>query len=259
VERAGGAVEFAWARAERQVAEWLGHWLAVLPHWPGEPEWVEAAFGGVAGAGEGWGAVEWPTPGGGTLALRGRVDRVDVLGRDAKGRPRLWVEDYKRGQPSFKTERVEAGFDLQLPLYLEVARRATGGVPAGMTYAALRAERSRARHRDEPVEAAVHEHRGRFDWGLVQEAAGRPPDWGKLPFRLKFKKDGTPMARSDGVGGDVLQSVIDAAVRRAVELASAMLSGDVAVAPVADGNDLPCDLCAYRGVCRVGAGVDRRE
>ena len=259
VERAGGAVEFAWARAERQVAEWLGHWLAVLPHWPGEPEWVEAAFGGVAGAGEGWGAVEWPTPGGGTLALRGRVDRVDVLGRDAKGRPRLWVEDYKRGQPSFKTERVEAGFDLQLPLYLEVARRATGGVPTGMTYAALRAERSRARHRDEPVEAAVHEHRGRFDWGLVQEAAGRPPDWGKLPFRLKLKKDGTPMARSDGVGGDVLQSVIDAAVRRAVELASAMLSGDVAVAPVADGNDLPCDLCAYRGVCRVGAGVDRRE
>ncbi len=263
VDHAGSTVEFAWGRAERQVAEWLRHWLAVLPDWPGEPEWVEAAFGGSPDeGGDGgtvWGVVEWPMPGGGALALRGRVDRVDVLGTDPQGRPRLWVEDYKRGRPTFKPDRVKWGFDLQLPLYLEVARRATGGVPAGMTYAALRADQTRGRHRDEPVESAAHAHRGRFDWALVQEAAGRPPDWARLPFVAKFKKDGTPMARSDGVGRAQLLEVIDTAVQRAVELAAGMVSGDVAVAPVADGKELPCDLCAYRGVCRVGAGVDLRE
>lgn len=251
VDRAGGSVEFAWARAERQAVDWVRHWLGVLPGWPGDPEWVEAGFGDGAA----WGAAEWPLEPGGTLALRGRVDRVDVLGRDAAGRPRVWVEDYKRGRPGFKVERVEAGLDLQLPLYLEVARRSTGGIPAGMTYAALKPERPRSRHRDEVPEGASHEHRGRFDWGLVREAAGGMPDWERLPFRMNLTKTGTPGVHSDGVGADALQGVVDAAVRRASELAAGMLAGDVAVAPVPDEGALPCERCAHRGVCRVGAGL----
>jgi ATP-dependent helicase/nuclease subunit B len=250
IDRAGGAVEFAWARAEGHAVEWLRHWLSVLAEWPGDPEWVEAAFG----EGMGWGLMEWPVDGGGTLALRGRVDRVDVLGKDARGRPRIWVEDYKRGQRRFKIERVEAGLDLQLPLYLDVASRATGGVPAGMTYAALRPERSRSRHRDEPPESNAHEHRGRFAWELVREAAGKEPPWERLPFKLKLKKDGTPSSYSDGVGLDELKGVVATAVATSVALAAGMLAGDVAVAPVPDGNQLPCETCAHRGVCRVGAG-----
>jgi ATP-dependent helicase/nuclease subunit B len=199
--------------------------------------------------------MEWAVPSGGTLSLRGRVDRVDVLGRNIDGRPRVWIEDYKRGQPRFKLDRVMAGFDLQLPLYLMVASRATEGVPAGMTYAALRPERPRSRHREELPEGFSHQHRGRFDWELVRDAAGGMPAWERLPFRFKLKKDGMPSFDSDGVAASSLKDILRVAAARAAELASEMLGGDISVAPIPDGAKLPCDSCPYRGVCRVGAGL----
>ena len=247
VARAGVVVGFALARAERQAAEWIRHWLAVLAHWPGEPERVEMKFG----PGSEWPELEVDVGEGRVVVLQGRVDRVDRVGEEADGRPRLWVVDYKRGAQGFDPARVEAGFDLQLPLYLEAVRRATGGVPVGMTYTSLKPERKRGKNRNEVSEGDGYRHRGRFDFWALDGV-----NWEALPFAVKLKKDGSPYAISDGVDAGRLKAVVDSALARASALGGQMLEGDVAAQPVRDGQRLPCDHCAYRAVCRIGPGED---
>lgn len=74
-------------------------------------------------------AVVYETPSG-NVQLRGRIDRVDLIGDD--GDAQLYIVDYKTGQlPSDKD--ILEGRNLQLPLYIEAAQKvlsnqATGGM-----------------------------------------------------------------------------------------------------------------------------------
>ncbi len=243
----GAGVEFALARAEKQVVEWVRHWLEVLGRWPGEPRWVEAGFGRTGD----WPAVHVRLEGGREIRIEGQVDRVDLLVSTDEGEAAAWVVDYKRGDRRMDPRRVAQGFELQLPLYLKAVTEGTGLLPGGMTYAALSRSRPRSEHRADPGEGATYSHRGRVDVGVVRTVAGEL-DWEALPFQVRFKKDGSPSAVGDGVTTEGLVAVLDAAVKRVGELGAGLLEGNVGADPVMDRGELPCDFCDYRGVCRKG-------
>jgi ATP-dependent helicase/nuclease subunit B len=246
----GAGVEFALRRAERQVVEWVRHWLEVLGRWPGEPRWVEARFGARGD----WPPVRVRLEGDREVCIAGQVDRVDLLVSEDEGECAAWVVDYKRGTRQLRPDQVARGFELQLPLYLQAVTAGTGFLPGGMTYAVLTRTRRRAVHREDPGEGGSYAHRGRVNIDAVRQVAG-DVTWEELPFHVKFRKDGTPYQNADGVPAPGLQEVLDAALKRVGELGAGLLAGDVSAAPVANRGELPCDRCAYRGVCRVGEGV----
>lgn len=242
----GAGVEFALRRAEGQVVAWVRHWLGVLGRWPGEPQWVEAGFGHKGD----WPALVVRLEAGGEVRIEGQVDRVDLLVSADEGECAAWVVDYKRGERRMDERRVAQGFELQLPLYLKAVTEGTGFLPGGMTYATLVRSRPRSGHRGEPADVASYSHRGRVDVTTVQAVAG-PMAWEELPFQVRIKRDGSPSAVGDGVLSDRLAEVLDSAVKRVGELGAGLMEGDVGAVPMADRGELPCEFCAYRGVCRI--------
>ena len=243
----GPGVWFELGRAEESVVAWIRHWLAVLPLWPGEPEWVEEPFGSV----HGWGSLDIGLTDDARVRIVGKVDRVDVLPLAGGEDGLAWVVDYKGGLRRLDPRRVAAGFELQLPLYLRAVCQGTGLRPAGMTYASLKPQRERSTTRDEPGGEPAYVHRGRIDVEAVNTVAGGV-DWSLLPFAVRLKKDGSPYANSDGALSGELERLMESALGRVRELGEGLLAGDVSARPVADAGQLPCEYCAYRDVCRIG-------
>jgi len=250
VATGGPGVLFELGRAEQVVVAWIRHWLEVLPSWPAEPEWVEESFS----AGDGWGSLDVPLSGGGRVRIIGKVDRVDVLPLRGGDDGLAWVVDYKGGERKLDPRRVEAGFELQLPLYLRAVCQGTGLRPAGMTYASLRPKRERSTHRGEAGDGPRYVHRGRIDVAAVTEAVG-VVDWSRLPFSVKLKKDGMPYANTDGAPPGELERLLELALERVRGLGDGLLAGDVSARPVPNGGMLPCERCGYRDVCRINSSA----
>jgi ATP-dependent helicase/nuclease subunit B len=110
----------------RQAEDYLA---AVGDGWdePPSPRFVELAFGNVPNAEpspEDAATLPCVTfgPPGGTVRVRGRIDRIDVGRRD--GRHAFTVIDYKtRWAPRFQFADIGAGRALQLAIYASAARR----------------------------------------------------------------------------------------------------------------------------------------
>jgi ATP-dependent helicase/DNAse subunit B len=71
--------------------------------------------------------------GDGTIRLRGRVDRVDVMSDG-----RFMITDYKTGSSHHRLKDIMAGKALQLPLYLRAVETLTGREGVAGTYYTLR-------------------------------------------------------------------------------------------------------------------------
>ncbi|MCK9298092.1 MAG: exodeoxyribonuclease V subunit gamma [Methanoculleus sp.] len=80
--------------------------------------------------------------GDGTIRLRGRVDRVDVMSDG-----RFMITDYKTGSSHHRLKDIMAGKALQLPLYLRAVETLTGREGVAGTYYTLR----RGEVRNKPV------------------------------------------------------------------------------------------------------------
>ncbi|NLA99358.1 MAG: PD-(D/E)XK nuclease family protein [Methanomicrobiales archaeon] len=78
----------------------------------------------------------------GTIRLRGRIDRVDILPEG-----RFMITDYKTGSSHPRLKDIEAGKALQLPLYLLAVETLTGMEGVAGTYYTLR----RGKIRNQPV------------------------------------------------------------------------------------------------------------
>ncbi|MBL4846269.1 MAG: PD-(D/E)XK nuclease family protein, partial [Planctomycetes bacterium] len=104
-----------------------------------EPWGFELAFGPETESG----ALEIEArPLGGTITLRGQIDRVDLVGRPegADGPQEGFVTDYKLGGREVDGKYLDAmhrGNRLQIPLYLLALERVFGVRPLGAAFAAL--------------------------------------------------------------------------------------------------------------------------
>jgi ATP-dependent helicase/nuclease subunit B len=122
----------------RVLAESLQDFVETLVTWMRgqyefDPAVAELEFGIGAGSAPAW---EIDLGAGHRLALRGRIDRIDLC-RETDGRALCVVMDYKSGQKKLDKILVEHGVQLQLLAYLAAIRSWPPEVWAGMNLSAI--------------------------------------------------------------------------------------------------------------------------
>jgi len=231
-----------------------------------DPAVAELEFGMGAGGAPAW---EMDLGAGRRLALRGRIDRID-LRRETADRALCVVMDYKSGRRKLDPLLVANGIQLQLLGYLATASRwrdprkwlgVPSLIPAGAFYVNLRGQYERGTTRDEALADAdtarkrAYRHTGRFDAGaLARLDHARAAD----QFDYRLNKDGTLRSNSaEALPGAELQKLLDAVEAQLRNMGRAIFSGAMPVAPYRKGRETPCEFCDYRAICRIDPWTHR--
>jgi ATP-dependent helicase/nuclease subunit B len=195
-----------------------------------------------------------------TLALSGRVDRIDLC--DTGAQSLAVVMDYKSSEQKLDNVLLAHGVQLQLLGYLAAIRHWPedfwGGkkiIPAGVFYVNLRGHFESGGSRGEVLAEAetarrlAYQHTGRFNAAYLEYLDRTQA---RDQFNYKLKKDGTVWANSvEALTGTELNALIIQAEERLKTIAQEIYAGKAAVSPYQKGAALKaCKYCAYRAVCR---------
>jgi ATP-dependent helicase/nuclease subunit B len=255
-----------------------------------DPAVAELEFGIGAGGAPAW---EIDLGAGHRLALRGRIDRIDLC-RETDGRVLCVVMDYKSGQRKLDKIRVEHGVQLQLLAYLAAIRswppevwsglnlpaffslasplgRGEGeepnnsGVlkiaPAGVFYVNLRGQYESGDTRDEALTDAAgarkraYRHNGRFDASALSRLdRTRAAD----QFNYRLNKDGSVRSNSvEALPRAEFEALLDRVETQLQKMGRAIFSGAAQVDPYRRGHETPCEFCDYRAACRIDPWTHR--
>jgi ATP-dependent helicase/nuclease subunit B len=255
----------------RVLAESLQDFVETLVTWMRgqyefDPAMAELEFGFSPGGAPAW-EIDWGT--GHKLALRGRIDRIDLC-RETDGRVLCVVMDYKSGQKKLDKILVEHGVQLQLLAYLAAVRhwpdpRALFGVqpliPAGVFYVNLRGQYESGGTRDEALADAAaarrraYRHAGRFDAGALSRL-DRTSAADQFNYRLN--KDGGVRSNSvEALPRAEFEALLGRVETQLQEMGRAIFSGAAQVDPYRKGHETPCEFCDYRAACRVDPWTHR--
>ena len=231
-----------------------------------DPAAVEMEFGmGPAGPP----AWELDLGAGHRLALRGRIDRIDLY---PPNRDRAWcvILDYKSGLRRLDPLLMAHGIQLQLLGYLAAVaswpdpRRWLGVsalIPAGAFYVNLRGAYARGTTRDEVLADAeagrkrAYRHTGRFDAAALPQLdrTGAADQ-----FNYRLNKDGKLWSNSvEALPRPELELLLHNVERQLRNMGEAIFRGAVPVAPYRRGRETPCEFCDYRAACRIDPWTHR--
>ena len=238
------------------------------------PAALEQGFGGK-------GELQYPLENG-ILLLEGRIDRVDLARED--DRTYIKILDYKSGAKGLDLHRIDAGLELQLPVYMEAMRRALEkrepgirAIPAAMLYSRfdqpmLSPEKSEKvleeRERSGPLAAQEKELSMLRDQLRPTGYVGKEPEiLQHLDRRLgagassqvipvHIRKDGTVSeSGSSALTAEEWQALTDRMQETICRLAEDILEGRTDANPAElDARTTFCTHCPYKDVC----GFDRR-
>jgi ATP-dependent helicase/nuclease subunit B len=199
------------------------------------------------------------------LALRGRIDRVDLCrsSRTATDEAAAIVIDYKSSHKKLDAILVEHGVQLQLLAYLNVLRHwknpreifgAGRLTPAGVFYVNLRGQFVSGGTREEildDTEAAklAYRHSGRFDAGVLDklDRAGVADQ-----FNYRLNQDGSLRKGSvEALPRAEFEKLLDRVEAQLREFGDAIYSGETSVNPYRRGKQTPCEFCDYASACRI--------
>ncbi|MCG3181362.1 MAG: ATP-dependent helicase/deoxyribonuclease subunit B [Phycisphaerae bacterium] len=200
--------------------------------------------------------------GGVSLALRGKIDRLDLADSGE-----AFVVDYKTGQRAVDWTGIAHGLSLQLTAYLLAidqhgGKLAAGAKPAGAFYQRITVSppTGDAPARDEE-KSAVRDYRRR---GLFLADAADLLDasvagGGSSPFVAYLRnKDGSLSARgNDAVSAGQLAGLMRLARMHMRKWGREILAGRSAVEPYRIRHAGPCSLCDFRSVCRLDFEYNR--
>jgi ATP-dependent helicase/nuclease subunit B len=235
------------------------------------PHAAELSFG--MGEESGLPALELSTPAGRRVALRGYIDRVDLV--EAADELLGVVIDYKDTRNKrLDMSRAYHGLSLQLLAYLLVlvekgetlaGRPMRRVLPAGALYLSLAPQYHPVKH---PGQAETRDttqggtfrargllHADRLDVLGIESGEGMN---GWSPHYAVHRKADGSLGHVDS--SDVAQAAaFDAALQgtrmRLGELADGVLNGSVGVRPCRLGGFSPCSWCAMAAVCRFEMGL----
>ena len=215
-------------------------WMAGYPF---RPESAELGFGRRSPGG--LPPLRFELPPNRSITLEGQLDRVD---RGIPPSAAVLVIDYKSRERKWDQVAVDAGLDLQLPIYA-LALQAAGETVGGAAYASLKPRTTTAKSRGEaaPAVGPSYVHRGIFSADQVPTESTTTD---KLPFRWEVNRDGQPTKRSDRKPADVFAHLIQGAATRIGALAGDLFAGTVRAEPSPVAKVWPCDRCAVRAACR---------
>jgi ATP-dependent helicase/nuclease subunit B len=258
----------------RVLAESLQDFVETLVTWMRgqyefDPAVAELEFGFGAGGAPAWEMNLGP---GRKLALRGRIDRVD-LWRETGGNAWCVVMDYKSGQRQLDRVLVEHGVQLQLLGYLAALRRwpdprALLGVehlvPAGVFYVNLRgkydsgATRVEALADTQAARRMAYRHTGRFSVDALPKLDRRPDAATGDQFNYRRNQDGSLHRGSvEALPRGEFEALLDRVEMQLTEMGRAIFAGVTRVDPYRKGSETPCKFCDYRAVCRIDPWTHR--
>jgi ATP-dependent helicase/nuclease subunit B len=227
---------------------------------PVKVEWPFGEEGGQA-------AWEIELRDGRRLALRGRIDRVDVWRDPATGRARCVVVDYKSSEKKLDELLIAHGLQLQLLSYLNAVRdspnqRALFGAealePVGVFYVSLRGQyenqkiRSEALKNTEELRKLAYQHSGRFDVSALRQLDARPEAQAGDQFNYRLKKDGEVNKNSrEAMASDKFGELLNSVERNLRRMGDEVYAGAAAVDPYRHGTSTACEHCDYRAICRI--------
>ncbi|HLZ54058.1 MAG TPA: PD-(D/E)XK nuclease family protein, partial [Verrucomicrobiae bacterium] len=206
------------------------------------------------------------------LALRGRIDRID-LWRETTDRAWCVVMDYKSGRQKLDRILVEHGVQLQLLGYLAALRRwpnprALPGVkhlvPAGVFYVNLRGKYDGSHTRTEVLADAgesrrlAYRHTGRFSVdalpGLDRRSGAKTGD----QFNYRRNNDSSlHQGSTEVLPRAEFEALLDQVETQLTEMGRAIFAGAASVDPYRAGSETPCGFCDYRAVCRIDPWAHR--
>jgi ATP-dependent helicase/nuclease subunit B len=258
----------------RVLAESLQDFVETLVTWMRgqyefDPAVAELEFGFGAGGAPAW---EIDLGAGHRLALRGRIDRIDLC-RETGDRALCVVMDYKSGQRKLDKILVGHGVQLQLLAYLAAVRHwpdphALFGVqqliPAGVFYVNLRGQYESGGTRDEALADAAdarkraYRHTGRFDASFLGKFDNRPNVQCSDQFNYNRNHDGSLRKGStEALPRAEFEKLFDRVEAQLKEMGRAIFSGAAQVDPYRKGHETPCDFCDYRAACRIDPWTHR--
>jgi len=234
-----------------------------------DPAVAELEFGFGAGGAPAW---EIDLGGGRKLALRGRIDRID-LGRETGDSAWCVVTDYKSGQRKLDKILMAHGVQLQLLGYLAAVRRwpnprALLGVgrliPAGVFYVNLRGKYDSGDTRAEALAGAeesrrlAYRHTGRFSADVLPKLDNRPDVKAGDQFNYRRNQDGSLYKGStEALPRAEFEALLDRVATQLTEMGRAIYAGEAKVDPYRKGSETPCKFCDYRAVCRIDPWTHR--
>jgi ATP-dependent helicase/nuclease subunit B len=253
--------------AARTMASALEDFVAAMVEWMSqydfEPTVAEVGFGDDAAS---WPAWELDLGFGHRLALRGRIDRIDLFPIDDGMSALAVVMDYKSSQHKLEPVMLEHGLQLQLPAYLSVLRQlqepekylgARRLVPAGVFYINLRGHFERGETRDEvlrpdePAWQKAYKHSGRFDLAALRHLDNRGAAVG-TQFNYRLKNNGEPYANAPGpMDHEEFQAMLRQVEENLVRMGREIFAGAIELNPFQHGAKRACDHCEYQGICRI--------
>ena len=206
------------------------------------------------------------------LALRGRIDRVDLC-RETDGSALCVVMDYKSGGKKLDAILIEHGVQLQLPAYLNALRhwpnpqallRAARLIPAGVFHVNLRGQYESGGTRAEALADAdesrrvAYRHIGRFDAGFLDKFDNRPNVRCGDQFNYNRNNDGSLRKGSTEALPHVeFEALLDRVEMQLREMGRAIFSGEAKVDPYRKGGETPCEFCDYHAICRIDPWTHR--
>jgi len=214
---------------------------------------------------------------GGSIAIVGKVDRVDTFEKD--GKKYIRVVDYKTGSKSFSVSDVWHGLNLQMLIYLFAMIRNGGGtikngeggaLPAGILYIPARDPIVRAQRRD-ITDDELSDLLGKTlkRSGLIlndedvidaMEKREHLEDAKFLP--IKILSDGT-ISSSSSVATLAQFGKLQKHVEKTLhEIGEEIIKGDVTANPYyRNTNQSACDFCEFASACLFDqtTGIDKKR
>lgn len=248
----------------RMLTEPLQDFVGTLVNWMHgqyafDPAKAEFSFGFPDSTAPAW-AIE--LGGDNQLALRGRIDRIDVY-HDGD-RALAVVMDYKSSERKLNPLLMEHGIQLQLPAYLAAIRTwppeilaAKSITPAGMFYVNLagKPEGGDSRAEGLPDESAWQQafrHRGRLDASRLKLFDRRPEVKKGDQFNFRLNKDGgLPSNSTEALAAPAFQQLLADVEARLRGLGRRIFTGEATVDPYRAGGKHACEFCDYRAACRI--------
>ncbi len=244
-------------RVARLVGAMVG-WMD--RQYPLDPAHVELAFGEGP---DGLPALELSLKQGGTVRLRGRIDRVDWLQRngDAEEGTEILVAvfDYKSRAQRITPKHLHNGLQLQLLTYLALLAKTDPerlGVsvacvrPVGAFYIPIQGTPPDKKSRSELFKQSPEEqrraymHRGLFDeaYASFLDATGNVRKNDQFAFHHNSKNKLTH---------EEFGRQMNHVLRTIESFSSRILAGEASVLPYRDGaSETACDDCDFNSVCR---------
>ncbi len=209
--------------------------------------------------------VTVPLPNGGTVTMRGRIDRIDTFSHN--GVLYLKVIDYKSGSKGYSLADIVNGTTLQLAVYMVAA---TEGLSknnqntdfGGMFYFRLDdpvAEQMPDAKTQEADALKVFKMSGLScdNPSVIRAMDGEFSGW-SFVIPVYAKTDGTISKTQSKTASSAQFNALKQHIKRTLsKIGQEIMDGNVAISPIKNGKSTPCSYCKYITICGFDPDIHR--